>query len=153
MASSAQRISNCLRGSDQVCDQSFSRAVPLRSKPASSFASGASFCSCLPGPHRLSSGLDMELLLVAYEPDLGLLQHACDKRVVQAEAFGQFSRCVQRRVDLAAQRGGGTFERAEYVGIAQVGADDHHVNVAVGRVLLLGDRAVDKRQICLLYTS
>src|SRR5450759_3851104 len=89
----------------------------------------------------------MELLLVAYEPYLGLLQYASDKRVVQVDALGQFSQCVQRRVDLAAQRGGGALQRAEDVSIAQACAHDHHINVAMGGVLLLGGRAVDKRQI------
>jgi hypothetical protein len=59
--------------------------------------------SGLPGPHRFSSAGCMELLLAAYEPNLGLLPHADDKGIVTFHALGPVCRRVQRGVDLAAQ--------------------------------------------------
>ena len=99
------------------------------------------------GPHRFSSACCMQLLLVAYQPYFGLLQNARDKCVVALNALGHVCGRVQRGVDLAPQRGGGRFQGTKHVCVSQVGADDHHVNIAMCGVLLLGHRAINEGRI------
>ena len=88
----------------------------------------------------------LELFLVSYEPYLGLLQHTRDKRMILIDALGNFCGRVQGWVNLAAQCRRGTFQCTKNICVTQAFTHDHHVNVAVGCVLLLCDRSIHKGQ-------
>jgi hypothetical protein len=65
---------------------SFNRALPERTRPANSFASGDSAFSGLPGPLRLSNG---EVIFPTKLPQLRLGQDARGEGIVLGEALGQ----------------------------------------------------------------
>jgi hypothetical protein len=80
---------------------SFNLARPDFTSPANSLASGGSFVRTFPGPARRSSG-DGEVMFGSDHPDLRLLQHPRDERILTATALRKLRHRIDRRIDVSA---------------------------------------------------
>src|SRR5688500_10230633 len=106
-------------------------------RPLNSFASGGSRLSGPPGPARRSSGED---IVAPDQPQLWLLQYAGDECIALIPPFAQLLAAIDRRIYRSAKLLLDGLQRLVQVGVCDVVADDHYIDVARRRVALLCHR-------------
>src|SRR5204862_1565771 len=120
---------------------SLSRARPARLSPSNSFASGRSIERGFPGPTSRSSA---EVTFGTDDPDLRLVEHALHESIARLCTPGQFLPAVHDRIDGTAELRAGVLQYTEHVGVGELVADNHQVDIAARSIAPLRYRTVYK---------